>query len=89
MYCLFVHLVENSSLLDMTEMTTIAVSFHCDMHDAFLTHSHQAAVVTNVKVVVQKVGNILNNVWWGVLLNSKLVVEFYTVFKAENGLLVS
>ena len=39
MYCLIVHLVENASLLDMTEIINIAVSFHCDTCNTFLAHS--------------------------------------------------
>ena len=37
--CLFVHLVGNTSLLDMIEMTTTAVSFHCDSGNTVSTHS--------------------------------------------------
>ena len=40
----------------MIEVTKIAVSFHCGTRDAFSTHSCQAMVVTNVNMVIQKVG---------------------------------
>ena len=41
--------MENTGFLDMTELTKIAVSFHCDTCNTFLTNSHQATVVTDVK----------------------------------------
>ena len=69
MFCLFIHLEGNTSFLDMTGITRIAVSFHCETHNAFVTHFCQATVVTNVEIVIQKLERILNKVWWGVLLN--------------------
>jgi len=48
--------VENASLLDMTEITKIVVSFHCETCNAFSTHSFQATVVVNVKIALQKAG---------------------------------
>jgi len=59
MYCLFVHRVGNTRLLDMTEITKIVVSLHCDTRNAFSIHSHLATVVKNIRIVMQNVGKDL------------------------------
>ena len=73
MYCLIVHLVENTSLLDMTEIINIAVSFHWDTCSTFLTPScHEKCQNGNE----EKQEKVLSKVWWGVLLNLKSIVKF-------------
>ena len=56
MHCLFDHFVGNTSYLDVIKITRIAVSFHCGTRNAFLTHFCRAPDLTNVKIVIQKVG---------------------------------
>jgi len=43
-------------LLDVTEITKIAVSFHCDICNIFSTHYCRATAGMNGKMVIQKVG---------------------------------
>jgi len=67
----------------MTEITKIAVSFHWDTCSAFFTLSCRAAAVTNCKMVLQKVVGDPEQKLVGLLLNLKLIVEFYTVLKGK------
>ena len=55
MHCRFGNFVGNTILLDVTEITKIAVSFHCDTRNDFSTHSCRAPALTNIKMVVQEV----------------------------------
>ena len=65
-------------------MAKIAVAFQCDTPNAFSTHSCRAATgIKNVKVVIQNVGKDPEQIWMGVLMNLKLIVEFYIALKGE------
>ena len=64
-------------------MTKIAVAFQCEACNTFSTHFRTATAVINVKVVLQNVGKYPKKIWWGVLMNLKLIVEFYTAFKGK------
>ena len=65
-------------------MVKIAVSFHCDTHNTFSTHSYRANAGINVKMVIKKVGKDLEQIWWGVLVSSKLIVQFCTAINLRK-----
>ena len=56
MYCRFGCFKGNIVLLDATEITNIAVSFHCGTSNTFSTRSCSATAGLNVKMLIQKVG---------------------------------
>jgi len=55
MYCLFDNFVGSTSWLGVTEITKLAISFHCDTPNTSSTHSCRATAGINVKMIVQKV----------------------------------
>ena len=80
--------MRNNILLNVTEITKIAVSFHCDIHNIFSTHYCRATAGMNGKMVIHLNGNTMNNrklerivnkIWRGVFMKLKLIMEFHTV----------
>ena len=64
-------------------MTKIAVSFQCDTGNDFSTHSCKASTGINVKVVVNNIAKDAEQTLLVVLMNFKLIVEFYTAVKGK------
>ena len=88
MYCLVFNLLGNTGLLDVIEITKIAISFHCDTANTFSKDSLHATVMTNVKTVMQKIGKDPEKclVWF--FSNLKVYTGILHCLKSKNKLLV-
>ena len=58
MYYLFGHFVGNTILPNVTEVSKIAISFHCDTQNTFSTHFCRASAGVNVKILDIECQNI-------------------------------
>ena len=79
----FFHIVGTTIVLDIAEISRNAVSFYCDTRNAFLRNSRLPILVKNVKIAIQKIEKDPEQSLVGLLLNLKVIGEFYTVLKTK------
>ena len=68
----------------MTQLSKIAVSFHCDTRNAFSIHSHLATVVKNIRIVMQNVGKDLEQDLVGCFAEFKINSSILHCFTASK-----